>query len=278
MNCCFYNTPQTVTSWYQMVDLAAEYGMDKLELFTRLDFAQPDPEVAKKIREYADRKGVSICCLSTSQDLTGAEGEQNIARVMAYAEIAALLGSPYLHHTVCPEYRDATKVLCRREEFFTKGVEAVRRITDHAQRYGITTIYEDQGFLFNGLEGFGRLLAEVDRPIGMVADFGNIRQMDEEILPLIRAYHQKIYHVHLKDSVILPAQPSNTFGYPTVNGKWVQEVEPGTGTVPLAEGIALLKELGYKGAYSIEFATTDPAICRRVVDRVAEMTEVADEE
>ncbi len=274
MNCCFYSTPQNITSWLDMVDLAAEFGMDKLELFTRLDFAEPDPEFAKKFRAYADEKGVSICCLSTSQDLTGPDAEKNIARVKAFAEIAAILGCPYLHHTVCPEYRDKEKVDTRKDELFAKGIAAIREIYDHAQTFGIRTIYEDQGFLFNGLEGFNRLLKEVERPVGIVADFGNIRQLDEEILPLLQACFPQIAHVHLKDSVILPAQPEDSgYGYPTRDGKWVQEVEPGTGTVPLTEGIALLKELGYRGAYSIEFATTDPTLRQKVVERIAAWTE-----
>ncbi len=274
MNCCFYSTPSTVTSWFEMVDLAAEYGMDQLELFTRLDFAEPDPEFAKKFRAYADEKGVSICCLSTSQDLTGSEGERNIARVKAFAEIARILGSPYLHHTLCPEYRNSKLIADQKEALFAKGISALREISDHAQAFGVSTIYEDQGFLFNGVANIGRLLEEADRPIGIVADFGNIRQADEEILPLIQAYSNQIRHVHLKDSVVLPQPPSESaYGYPSLSGKWIREVEPGTGTVPLAEGIALLKKLGYRGAYSIEFATTDPALRRRVVDRIAAWTD-----
>ncbi len=274
MNCCFYIMPQEIRSWLEIVDLAAAQGMDRLELFTNREFAEPNPEFAKKFRAYADAKGISVCCLSTSSDLTGPEAEENIRRVKAFAEVAAILGSPFLHHTVCPEYRDPHKVLSNREPLFAKGLAAIREIFDHAQTFGVRTIYEDQGFLFNGLNGIGRLLAEVDRPVGLVADFGNIRQIDEEILSFIQAYSDRIAHVHLKDSILSPAAPvTSSYGYPTLNGKWVQEVEPGTGTVPLAEGIALLKERGYKGAYSIEFAAADPALRKTIVDRIAAWTE-----
>ncbi len=269
MKTCFYNRPSGAVSWMDMVDLSAEYGFDCLEIFTSGEFSQPDREFAHRFREYADEKGIKICCLSSFVDITGGDSREQVSRMKCFAEIAAVLGSPYLHHTICPDFEHPETVFGRREESFAKGVAGVREIFDHAQKIGVRTIYEDQAFIFNGLQGFGAFLETVDRPVGVVADFGNIRQQDEEILDFIKKFAHSIVHVHLKDSVLHPAGTTPPKGsYPTKSGRIIEEVAPGTGTVPLGEGIALLKELGYDGVCSLEWNTTDDTLRDTVVERV----------
>ena len=57
---CFYSQPfSSVQTYYDMIDVSAEYGMKYIEGFNMLDFAEPDIEAAKKIRKYADEKGVN---------------------------------------------------------------------------------------------------------------------------------------------------------------------------------------------------------------------------
>ena len=236
MKTCFYTPHSACRSWREMIDLSAEYGFDCLEFFTNMELSEPDPDAARKLRAYADKKGIKACCLSSFVNLTGEDSEHQTARM---------------------------------KEFFEKGVAAVREIYDYARKFGVRTVYEDQAFLFNGVAGFDRFLQAVDRPVGVVADFGNIRQMDEEILDFIKAYAPRIVHAHLKDSLLHPADATPPKGaYPTVSGKWIQEVVPGTGTGPNREGIVLLKELGYDGICSIEWNSVDGALRSSVVDRV----------
>ena len=269
MKTCFYTPYASCRSWREMIDLSVEHEFDCLEFFTNMELAEPDPEAARRLRAYADEKGIKACCLSSFVNLTGDDSALQISREKGFAEVAAILGAPFLHHTICCDFQHPEQALSRKEEFFEKGVAAVREIYDHAQKSGIRTIYEDQAFLFNGIAGFDRFLKVVDRPVGVVADFGNIRQMDEEILAFIKAYAPRIVHVHLKDSVLHSADATPPRGaYPTVSGKWIEEVILGTGTVPNREGIALLKEWGYDGICSIEWNSVDGALRSSVVERV----------
>ncbi len=269
MKTCFYTPFAECKSWKEMIDASVECGLDCLEMFTSLELSEPDLETAKQLRAYADGKGISICCLSCFIDLTGDDREKQIQRAKGFTEVAAILGSAYFHHTICPDFLHPEAVECCREELFEKGVLAVREIYDHGQTVGVRTVYEDQAFIFNGVEGFGRFLDAVDRPVGVVADFGNIRQKDEEVLNFIRRFFPRIVHAHLKDSVLHPAgSPQPKGGYPTQSWKWIEEVVPGSGTVPNGEGIALLKELGYDGICSIEWNTPDKALRKQVVDTV----------
>ncbi len=264
MKTCFYTPSAAQPSWYDMVDLSARFGLDSLEIFTNREFAEPDWEFAKSFKRYAEDKGVRICCVSSFADLTAPDAPAQIARMKGFAEVAALLGSPLLHHTVCPNIKEPDFVAAHREELWEKSLAGVAEIYDYAKdSCHIRTAIEDQGFLLNGVGNFSAFLAQVGRNVRVVADFGNIRQKDQEILSFIRAFAPRIAHVHLKDSVFREEKVPHS--YPSESGKWIEEVFPGTGTVPLKEGIDLLRHVGYRGICSLEWNTPDPEECARGV-------------
>ncbi len=265
MKTCFYTPSAAQASWFDMVDLSARYGFDSLEIFADREFSEPDWEFAKKFKQYADEKGVKICCFSVFADLTGPDAERQIPRLKGFAEVAALVGSPLLHHTVCPNFQDSAYVEQHREELWAKSLAAVAEVYDYAKDCcHIHTAIEDQGFLLNGVGNFSAFLAQVGRNVRVVADFGNIRQADQEILPFLRAFAPRIAHVHLKESVLHNQRVPHS--YPTKSGQWIEEVLPGTGTVPLKEGIDLLRHLGYRGICSLEWNSPDEALLAQGVD------------
>lgn len=252
----FYSRPYPrIDSYRKMIDLAAEYGMTGLEGYCQYEFETPDLAVAREMREYAESKGIKFCCFSIFLNLVGDDAEAQMARLKKYAEFAAELGSPYLHHTIINEIYKPENVLSRKEELFEKGIVAAREIFDYAEKLGVRCIVEDQGFIYNGVEGFGSFLREVDRNIGIVADFGNIRQVEEQITDLIRAFPERICHVHVKDVYLLPEQKGG--GLPTSKGNFMYGAFLGEGSVPYKEAFKLLKESGYEGYYSLEFGVRD---------------------
>lgn len=257
---CFYQKPyKEIASYYEMIDLAKSFGHDSLEAFSMLELATPDLENATKLREYADSKNISFCCISVFADFTKEDYSEAMARLKAYAKIAQILGSPYLHHTVLAEFENPKRVLCEKEKFFDTGIRAVREIYDYAKTLGVRTIYEDQGFIFNGVDGVGELLKSVDRDIALVADFGNIAQSGDEVTELIKAYPDKIAHVHIKDVKITDA-PLSADSLATLDNKYMTEVPLGTGDVKLKEALLLLKEIGYNGYMSAEFTAMDGSL------------------
>ena len=249
----FYNIPfPRIRSYYEMIDLAVEYGLPAIEGFTHMELSTPDIEQAKRIREYADSKNIVFCCFSMCADLTGADFAEQIERVKRYTDVACVLGSPFIHHTIAIT-RDRTLLqMPHREVLFKRGIKGVREIFDYASEKQIRAVYEDQGFLFNGLETFGRFLDEVDRNVGVVADFGNIHQMDEDIVPFIRRFKDRIVHVHLKD--MKPVAPEYTPHLPTWHGSQVAEVKIGSGVVDFVTALGLLRDNGYDGYYALEYS------------------------
>ena len=118
---CFYSPPfPRVKSYYDMIDMASSYGLNAVEGLSILDFANPDIEFAKKIREYADSKNVTFPCLSIF--IRNINEDNNVERLKKYAEFAKILGSPYLHHTIIGEFANPDNVLPYRDELFKKSI------------------------------------------------------------------------------------------------------------------------------------------------------------
>lgn len=252
---CLFTTPfSKVKSYYDMIDIASEYGINAVEGFCAMDFSTPDIENAKKIREYAERKNVVFPCFSVFVHFACEEESKNFLK--SYAEVAKILGSPYLHHTIVGEYAEFRKVLPDKEIHFTNGLAAVREIYDYAENIGVKCIYEEQGFIFNGINGFGRFLAEVGRDVDVVADFANIYACGEESEKFMRAFGKRTVHAHIKDITLYDKNPEGKW-FETTNGKYIYDCEPGKGVVNIKESINILKNCGYDGYYGLEFGAPE---------------------
>jgi len=210
----------------------------------------------KKIKAYMDKNNIICPCFSVYIELAGYEQSEQIEELKAYADVAKILGSPYLHHTIASECQFPEKIVPIREEKFNKGIKAVRQIYDYAESIGIKTIYEDQGYCFNGVEWFSKFLNEVERDVGVVADFGNIYESKNDIVDFVKAFSERICHVHFKDVLINDENTDGT-GLFTLNGRIMHDgVEFGTGSVDFEGGMKVLKEAGYDGYYSIEYGVS----------------------
>lgn len=252
---CLYTPPlSSVASYFEMVDLAAEYGITQLETINALELAMPDTVFAQELKAYADTKGISFPCVSLGIDLVGENRQTAVETAKAYVDVAAILKAPYFHHTIAFDFRHPKKVLSNAALYYEQGLDAVRSIYDYANTYGIRTVFEDQGFLFNGCETFSRFLADVERDVGIIADFGNIAFVDETIEPFIWRFADRIVHTHVKDyRITAQAQRQMRPGeYLTMNGSYLQDCPLGQGDIPIKKAMRLLGELQYSGSISLE--------------------------
>lgn len=267
---CLYWPPYPeIKSYYDMIDASVAYGFSHLEGFSNLDFSTPDTENAKRIREYADSKGISFSCFSVYINLVGKDSSEMAERLRGYAEVAKILGSPYLHHTVVNDFTDPENVLPYWDEFFKKGIEAIRNIYDFAESLGVRTIYEEQGFLFNGIDGIGRLLDSVNRDVGIVADFANIYQAGENPEEFIKVFGERVVHAHIKDIALLPERGKE--GLKTLSQSFMHERKIGEGIVDIKGCIDLLKACGYNGFYGIEYTAKSFDEMKSIIDTLKTM-------
>ncbi len=251
---CLYSPPlRELKSYFEMIDLAVEFGFENVETLNEFELCEPDVEFAKKLREYADGKGIRFSCVSVGMDLVGDTTREMTEKMKKYADVAKILGSPYLHHTIAFEYRDPQIIEKNRALYYKQGLEAVRAVYDYAAERGVRTIYEDQGFLFNGVSSFGEFLSDVGRDVGVVADFGNILFVDEAVEDFIPAFADRIVNVHIKDYVIpmgdIKRDPDC---YYSRGGIPLQDCVFGEGIVNMDKAFAELKKIGYKGPLAIE--------------------------
>lgn len=252
---CLYMPPlTTIGSYREMVDYAAAHSIRCLETLNILDLSAPDLQVARDLKAYADSKGISFPCVSVGLSLVDDDREEAIETVKRYADIAKILGSPYLHHTIALNFSEPQKIANNFEVYYQRGIAAVREIFDYAATLGIRTIYEDQGFLFNGCKNFSRFLQEVDRNVGVVADFGNIQFVDEHVEDFISKFSDRIVHVHAKDYIvtngtsreILPGE------YTSKGGNFLRGCLIGEGSVHTEDAFKALQAIGYKGFVALE--------------------------
>ncbi len=251
---CLYSPPFAwIRSYCQIIDIAAQCGLSAIECLNNLEFAVPDLEAARRLKSYADSKGIRFACFSVFIDLTGDDREMMLEALKDYAKIAAILGAPYLHHTIAPDFNDPKPHLF--ETYFQRGLEAVREVYDYAASLGVKAVYEDQGYVFNGVKGLSRFFREVGRDVGFVMDMGNIYQVDETTESLIEAFGARADHAHIKD--VLCAAEKRPDWLETLHGNYFDCKAPGEGIIDLKQCVRQLEESGYRGYYGLEFSA-DP--------------------
>lgn len=251
---CFYTQPFSwIKSYRDMVDVAVKYNISAIEGFSQFEFGEPDVKEALAVKKYADERNVKFPCFTVNIDLAGDDRRQMLDRIKGYAEIAAALGAPYLQHTVVPQCADPNEVMPYRDELYRRGIESVREVYDYAKTLGVRTIYENQGYIFNGVERFGKFLDEVDRNVGVVADFANIYQTKNTTEEFVKAFLDRIVHVHIKDVSLTKERYGESLK--TLTDYYFNEAHIGEGVVDFEGVIALLNEAGYNGYYGIEYGT-----------------------
>lgn len=245
---------QKYTSYFELVDAAVEFGIKNIETINGHELKTPNLEFAERLREYADKKGVKIVCCSVGIDLVGDGNEENIEKVLGYAEVAKILGSPYLHHTVALNITDPDRTEKNREIYFNRGVKAVETSYDYCESIGIRAIYEDQGYLFNGVKGFKRLIDATDRNFGVVADFGNCLFVDEPIEDFIPLVKERIVNVHIKDCIVTNGNTRAKMDdeFLSANKNYILCCDFGDGVVNFDRAFEELKKIGYNGYYAVE--------------------------
>lgn len=216
-----------------------------------LDKTSDSPvQTAQKYREMVEREQMSVACYSVGVSLYNSPEVTEALKV--HAEVAAALGSPFLHHTLCLGSAGGASYDDVLADVLPRAIE----VADYAKKLGVTCIYEDQGMYFNGVEGYGKFLNAIKERcdnVGVCCDFGNILFADCGAPEFIAAFSNDIKHVHFKDYLKLKEQDDREGRWHTTKGgDYLIGVPTGNGSVDFATGFELLKKAGYDGFVSAE--------------------------
>lgn len=211
----------------------------------------PSLEEARELREIFEAHEIHFSCYSVGADLLSYP-EQAVERLCYFAEVAAVLGSPYLHHTLipflslpphAPSFQDALRLI----------LPHARYVADYASNLGVTCLYEPQGMFINGTKGmsaFWEAISSFCGNVGICGDVGNTLFVDESPLDFFALFATEIRHVHPKD--YCPASTEETYVFSTRSGRRITECSLGQGEIPLRQCMDLLYTAGYRGDLSLK--------------------------
>ncbi len=261
-----FSLPSSAMTFQMAVDYALELGVDAIEPYPHAEFIEPDVEAARRLADYAGGKNVGICCFSLGADFLGSDIEDEVARLKRYADVAAALGSPYLHHTLAPALDFASQRFPF-SVYLERAVRGVREVYDYAEQLGVRCIYEEQGFAFNGVGRFDDFLGAVNRPVGVLADLGNILFVGESPEQFVSRFAPMVCHVHAKDYLYKDCRwphPGNGW-YESQDGGYLRGTVIGHGTVNFVRVCQVLQSVGYDGFYSLEYdGLEDPYLAQNL--------------
>jgi sugar phosphate isomerase/epimerase len=254
----------------EAVHFAKECGFDSVEL---LELAAPgtkpifaDLQSARELRRLLDEYGMKCACYSVGihilADDLGEEGNLSGVEVLKRcADRAHILGSHYLHHTLMlgRNYSEKTSETLDRQ--LPCLLDRASQVARYCAGYGMTTLYEPQGYYVNGLDGFSRFYEQMKHAgltVGVCGDVGNCLYVNGDPVEFFKRYATEMRHVHLKDLRLEDATFHRQMTAPDrlwdaiIDGRYITDTLLGEGDVDIDTCMRELRQAGYRGAYALE--------------------------
>lgn len=245
-------------------------GFDAFEVLQALrPGARPLFESADKARELRalmDKEGLRCACYSISAnvlaDNLGESFDQSGVDALKHcADMAKILGSPFLHHTLTIGYVPSDPAADSLDAILDDLLDRASEVAEYANSLGLTVLYEPQGFYVNGLDGFTRFYEGMKQrgyKIGVCGDVGNSLYVNCAPDAFFAKYASEVLHVHLKDlhveDEVLSRQnaaPSRSWNA-IRDGRMITETRLGEGMVDMDACMAHLRRVRYNGYYALE--------------------------
>jgi sugar phosphate isomerase/epimerase len=240
------------------IPLFAELGLRSVELADTYIAEDEHPRLQAALARF----GVSVACYDLHCDFVTRDAiarAKQIAKVRRGIERAAEYQAPCV--LVVPgESREGIADSDARQ-WFAEGLIAC---IDPARRLGVTLTVPNLGYqatLFGASDHVLACCASAGPELGITYDVGNYLMAGEDTLDALDRVAPRVRHVHLKDWQVAPPTGDclERGGYPGLDGRCYHGVALGDGVVNLPGAIDRLKQLGYRGALSVEYeGTADP--------------------
>lgn len=260
MKLSIFSAPKDCESYKDLATKGSAKNITAIEPYPGWELSTADVEEAKKIREYCEKIGVAIPCVSSFAFVGVPEKESEVERLKKFIDVTAALGCPYFHSTIVP-YIEKDQVPPV-EEVYDTSIERIKILCDYASKKNVSLLYEPQGMIFNGVEGMKKLMHDLDGAAAILLDVGNVYFVDEEPYEMARELAPLIKHVHLKDyqRKETAAECESEHFYETKGGKYLYNAKVGEGIIDFKKIFNILLDAGYDGWYSMEFGASIDAI------------------
>ena len=177
---------------------------------------------------------------ATLRDETGFE--EILKRADELCQYASTLHCPIL--IAVPSFLENSRPT--KKEIKENAQMVLKKLEELSRPYGVKIAFEFLGFadaLVNTLSFCNEIVEELNNDrIGMIIDTFHFYLSDEPLSVIEKVNPEKIFLVHITDAEDLPKSQL----------KDANRDLPGNGVIPLKDITQKLKDIGYKGAYSIE--------------------------
>jgi sugar phosphate isomerase/epimerase len=283
----------------EALQFAGTLGLEEVELPTmgasqaHLDVGRllTDNRARDELLAAAARSGLRIAALNCSGwPLHPTRGEHDLQRVRDTIRLANMLGvrtivtmtgtpgdaanAPFVNWVWYPWPEEAEALL---EQQWETVVDTWREIADLATAAGVEAIALELHplHLVYNVPTLRRIRDAVGPLIGANVDPSHLFWQQMDPVAVVRALGDAVFHVHLKDSALIPAQvalagvlDSRRFG-PSEERGWVfRTVGRGHGEQFWTEFIDALDEVGYSGTLSIEHEDESQPVLEGVAEAV----------
>lgn len=247
----------TRAGYGEVLRIAKEIGFDGVE-FIDLDQASwgeegNESEIAKRVREEADRLGLEIPAYTILANFLENDLEAECERLCASLDVAKLLGAKVFRHDAATSLRQLPGYTW--ETAMHEMAPYIRRVAEYGASLGIRTSTENHGGLFQDAVRVEELMRTVNHPnYGWLVDMGNFVVTDGDPLASVRRAAPYAVHVHAKDFILKDDSDPRPVGFiRSRGGRLWRGTTLGHGMIPVAECVKALLDAGYTGWFSLEF-------------------------
>ena len=253
------NFPEQYKRGYTQAEamyFAKECGFTGVEVTNMAELSTPDLQQAHLLRRTAQSLGLEIVCMSMGIRLECENWREQVLLLERYVDVANVLGSRMFHHTFVPTLGMLPDEMPAYSAISGQLTQAATEVQNYAAKYGITCVYEDQGFVINGVHDYEDFYNRLTLPNkGVVSDLGNIYFYGEDPARFTAHFIHKIAHVHVKDYLRKAGggQFPGQGWYMNKQGDFLRGTIIGHGITDFVPIFRNLIRSGYDGWYSLEF-------------------------
>ena len=252
-----------IESWQGGMALAREMGYSQVELAANdVGGGGGKPDMGKCATEAAARgvvetaRGMGLG-VSAFQCHTGylPGNAAGLPRIVDHAkrmiDLAAAADVPVVHTVSGPpaEGRDEA-------DEWDMLATAYRQLLDHARSLdGKVVVGIEPVFVYRvgNLATTRKLFALVAGDLAINFDPSHFPYHDEDCVPFIHEFGDRIVHAHLKDAAVTPGVTGKPNSWPMPTGdREFAFAPPGRGVIDFAQVITALKDVGFDGVLSLE--------------------------
>jgi sugar phosphate isomerase/epimerase len=195
----------------------------------------------KDLGECADKYDVEIVQLHglwATDDKTRAQREESISYFIKEIEGAHYLGCKNV--VIHPFLPFGWGAEIDKDKIWDVNIDLFTRLMPYAEKYGVTVCAENQPFTaiaMSTVKEVKKLIRAIDHPLFKAClDTGHANVFHDDIAEDVRLLGDDLATLHVHDN----------------KGNWDQHLIPYMGNIKWEEFLSALKEIGYKGCFTLE--------------------------